>query len=133
MYFILVKSRSEYVVRIANSRRKYLINTSPSMNICLTYVNKSKKLIDFYFQEVQRAGLGTGRRWTSLKQHPRPPPGFEPQTEVSTPSTASPLPEPPKKSNWEVIEHFTGGSKGKGSLSSSLIAVSSIYSHGSFK
>lgn len=76
------------------------------------------------FQEIQRAGLGTGRRWTSLKQHPKPPPGFEPQTESSTPSTASPLPEPtPKKSNWEVIEHFTGGNKGKGSLSSSLIAV----------
>lgn len=29
----------------------------------------------------------------------------------------------PKKSNWEVIEHYNTGSKGRGSVSSSLIAV----------
>lgn len=80
----------------------------------------------FCSQEMARAGLGTGRRWTSLRQHPRPPAGFEAHTDTSTPSTASPLPEVPRKSNWEVIEHFTGGSKGKGSLSSSLVAVGEV-------
>lgn len=78
----------------------------------------------FALQDGNR--LGVGRRWASLRQHVRHPPGFEQQTSsgVSTPSTASPVPEPPRKSNWEVIEHFTNNSKGKGSLSSSLIAVS---------
>ncbi|RZC39011.1 hypothetical protein BDFB_005056 [Asbolus verrucosus] len=77
---------------------------------------------------------GCGRRWTSLKQHPRS--CSEPLTEtgnssgLSTPSTAntSPLPaaagEGARKSNWQVIEHFS--SKDKGSLSSSLIAVGSV-------
>lgn len=30
----------------------------------------------------------------------------------------------PKKSNWEVIEHFNSSEKSRGSVSSSLIAVS---------
>ncbi|KAJ3656244.1 hypothetical protein Zmor_015334 [Zophobas morio] len=78
---------------------------------------------------------GCGRRWTSLKQHPRS--CTEPLTEtgnssgLSTPSTAntSPLPaaagESTRKSNWQVIEHF-GSKDNKGSLSSSLIAVGSV-------
>ncbi|XP_049822325.1 adenylate cyclase type 6 [Aethina tumida] len=82
---------------------------------------------------------GVVRRWTSLKQHPRT--GAEPLAEsgtgtgssTSTPSSTantSPLPaastcvETVRKSNWQVIEHFS--SKEKGSLSSSLIAVGSV-------
>ncbi|KAH0808345.1 hypothetical protein GEV33_014446 [Tenebrio molitor] len=88
---------------------------------------------------------GCGRRWTSLKQHPRS--CTEPLTEigngsgVSTPSTTntSPLPatagEGARKSNWQVIEHFS--SKDKGSLSSSLIAhepqTSSLFSEQQLK
>lgn len=78
-------------------------------------------------QEATNLRRGIARRWTSLKQHPRP--CTEPLVSEgggSTPSTAtaSPLPEVPRKSNWQVIEHF--GSKDKGSLSSSLIAVSKL-------
>ncbi|XP_030746554.1 adenylate cyclase type 5-like, partial [Sitophilus oryzae] len=80
---------------------------------------------------------GIGRRWTSLKQHPKlsdssNDTGTGTTTPLSTPSSTantSPFPgsvggEHTKKSNWQVIEHF--GSKEKGSLSSSLIAVGSI-------
>lgn len=71
-----------------------------------------------------RRGCG-GRRWTSLRQHSRPCSEQLVSGSTSTPSsttTASPLPDLPKKSNWQVIEHY--GSKDKNSLSSSLIAVS---------
>ncbi|XP_018566319.1 adenylate cyclase type 6 isoform X1 [Anoplophora glabripennis] len=86
---------------------------------------------------LRRGGV---RRWTSLKQHPKF--GTEPlsettgtSTSLSTPSSTantSPLPatstggggEVARKSNWQVIEHFS--SKDKGSLSSSLIAVGSV-------
>ncbi|XP_048520982.1 adenylate cyclase type 6 [Dendroctonus ponderosae] len=90
---------------------------------------------------------GIGRRWTSLKQHPKlfsespNDSGTDTTTPLSTPtSTATTSPfsggggtsgsvgvsggEITRKSNWQVIEHF--GSKDKGSLSSSLIAVGSI-------
>ena len=39
---------------------------------------------------------------------------------TTTPNTAS---STPKKGNWEVIEHFKTDIKGRGSVSSSLIAV----------
>ncbi|XP_066259052.1 adenylate cyclase type 6 isoform X1 [Euwallacea similis] len=88
---------------------------------------------------------GTGRRWTSLRQPPKLFKGSSNEsctdTTISTPtSTATTSPfsggggggggtggvggEGIRKSNWQVIEHF--GSKDKGSLSSSLIAVGSI-------
>lgn len=35
----------------------------------------------------------------------------------------------PKKSNWEVIEHFNTAPKGRGSVSSSLIAVRKCHTH----
>ncbi|XP_074031127.1 adenylate cyclase type 6 isoform X2 [Leptinotarsa decemlineata] len=80
---------------------------------------------------------GCTRKWTSLKQNPKF--GTEllsetgTSTSLSTPSSTantSPMPansgggEGARKSNWQVIEHF--GSKDKGSLSSSLIAVGTI-------
>ncbi|KAL1491228.1 hypothetical protein ABEB36_011857 [Hypothenemus hampei] len=87
---------------------------------------------------------GIGRKWTSLKQPPKfcselsNESGTGTNTPSSTPTstTTSPfsggVPAAPtgvtetvsRKSNWQVIEHF--GSKDKGSLSSSLIAVGSI-------
>lgn len=99
---------------------------------------------------MRRGGV---RRWTSLKQHPRSEPLTDTgtTTSTSTPSSTvntSPLPqtasttvsgtgaggggggsggagETARKSNWQVIEHFS--SKDKGSLSSSLIAVSIFF------
>ncbi|XP_076269275.1 adenylate cyclase type 6 isoform X2 [Rhynchophorus ferrugineus] len=79
---------------------------------------------------------GIGRRWTSLKQHPKfsdssNDTGTGTTTPLSTPSSTantSPFPggggDHTRKSNWQVIEHY--GSKDKSSLSSSLIAVGSI-------
>lgn len=98
--------------------------------------------ISFMFQESSSARRGCTRRWTSLKQNPRSELLSETgtSTSLSTPSsTANTSPalhpgggggvggggiENVRKSNWQVIEHF--GSKDKGSLSSSLIAVSNI-------
>lgn len=77
------------------------------------------------FQEIALR-RGCGRRWTSLKQNPRSE--TEQLTkESSTPSTntASPQPAVPRKSNWQVIEHF--GSTNKGSLSASLLTVSTQF------
>lgn len=90
------------------------------------------------FQDSGTLRRGGVRRWTSLKQHPRSEPLTETSTTtpISTPSSTantSPLPhvassvtgtETARKSNWQVIEHFS--SKDKGSLSSSLIAVSGV-------
>ncbi|KAI4464612.1 adenylate cyclase type 1 [Holotrichia oblita] len=68
---------------------------------------------------------GSGRRWASLKQHPMSC-SEQLVSGGSTPSTitASPSHETPRKSNWQVIEHF--GAKDKNTLSSSLIAVGSV-------
>ncbi|CAG9853898.1 unnamed protein product [Phyllotreta striolata] len=78
---------------------------------------------------------GCTRKWASLKTAPRAPGGDlldagtsrSPSSPSSTANT-SPLPatgtDGVRKSNWQVIEHF--GSKEKGSLSSSLIAVGTI-------
>lgn len=86
------------------------------------------------FQDVNTFRRGCARRWTSLKQNPRNEPFSDTNTStsLSTPSStvnSSParhthgsVTETTRKSNWQVIEHF--GSKEKGSLSSSLIAVS---------
>jgi hypothetical protein len=65
------------------------------------------------------------RRSTSLRQTRSAQISLELQVQpLSSPLTA-PSTTTPKKSNWEVIEHFnTSGSKGRGSVSSSLIAVS---------
>ncbi|XP_022913545.2 adenylate cyclase type 5 isoform X1 [Onthophagus taurus] len=69
----------------------------------------------------------SGRRWTSLKQHPMPcSEQLVINSGVSTPSTVATTPshaETPRKSNWQVIEHFA---KDKNSLSESLIAVGSV-------
>ncbi|XP_017784775.1 PREDICTED: adenylate cyclase type 6 isoform X2 [Nicrophorus vespilloides] len=71
---------------------------------------------------MRRGGV---RRWTSLRQHSAPSSERLTGGGISTTSsttTASPLPpEPTRKSNWQVIEHYS--SKDKGSLSSSLLAV----------
>lgn len=85
-------------------------------------------------QDVNSFRPGCARRWTSLKQHPRNEVFSDTNTSspLSTPCstlTSSPAQhgssgEPTRKSNWQVIEHF--GSKDKGSLSSSLIAVSDM-------
>lgn len=86
---------------------------------------------------LQESGWGRrvhGRRWTSLKQHNRAGDqnlsGTGKDSVPSTPSTATASPlaagaamEGHRKSNWQVIEHFSSN-KDKGSLSSSLIAVS---------
>ncbi|CAH0556509.1 unnamed protein product [Brassicogethes aeneus] len=83
--------------------------------------------------------VGIVRRWTSLKLNPRPvtesltltepirymsSPSSTANLSSGHPSSASGDRETSKKSNWQVIEHF--GSKEKGSLSSSLIAVGSV-------
>ncbi|KAK2585367.1 hypothetical protein KPH14_010044 [Odynerus spinipes] len=68
--------------------------------------------------------LKSTRRWASLRQHPErndggkprvelllDPPGSKPSTPSSqphTPNTPKTPHTPVKKSNWEVIEHFTG-------------------------
>ncbi|KAF5296799.1 hypothetical protein FQA39_LY12317 [Lamprigera yunnana] len=64
---------------------------------------------------------GCGRRWTSLRQHPRT--DTLRLTEPSTPSsvTSSPFHDTPKKSNWQVIEHFGSTHKVGGSLRSTTI------------
>lgn len=69
---------------------------------------------------------GITRRSTSLRQTRSPQISLELQVQPLN----SPLNQPlttsttPKKSNWEVIEHFSSAGKGRGSVSSSLIAVS---------
>ncbi|XP_072401648.1 adenylate cyclase type 6 isoform X2 [Diabrotica undecimpunctata] len=79
---------------------------------------------------------GCTRKWTSLKTNPKfgadvLGDGSGTSGSLSTPSSTantSPLlpssSEGVRKSNWQVIEHF--GSKDKGSVSSSLIAVGTI-------
>ncbi|XP_056643903.1 adenylate cyclase type 6 [Diorhabda sublineata] len=79
---------------------------------------------------------GCTRKWTSLKSNPKlnvdVGDGGGTSGSVSTPSSTantSPLlpsscTESTRKSNWQVIEHF--GSKDKGSMSSSLIAVGTV-------
>ncbi|XP_055297190.1 adenylate cyclase type 6 isoform X2 [Sitodiplosis mosellana] len=70
---------------------------------------------------------GIGRRSTSLRQSRSP----QISLELQVPSLQSPIisslttttTTTPKKSNWEVIEHFNNAEKGRGSVSSSLIAV----------
>ncbi|XP_011330460.1 adenylate cyclase type 6 isoform X2 [Ooceraea biroi] len=75
---------------------------------------------------IAGAGVRSTRRWASLRQHvstgsdggkPRvellfDPPGSKPITPSSQPHTPNtpktPHTPPIKKSNWEVIEHFTG-------------------------
>ncbi|KAB0798417.1 hypothetical protein PPYR_09410 [Photinus pyralis] len=64
---------------------------------------------------------GCNRRWTSLRQHTKT--DNLRLTEPSTPSSASttsPFIDPPRKSNWQVIEHFGSSSK-VGSLRSYTI------------
>lgn len=72
---------------------------------------------------------GINRRSTSLRQTRSP----QISLELQVPSLQSPgtnallstaITTTPKKSNWEVIEHFNNAEKGRGSVSSSLIAVS---------
>lgn len=72
---------------------------------------------------------GIGRRSTSLRQTRSP----QNSLELQVPSLHSPVissmscgnaATTQKKSNWEVIEHFNSAEKGRGSVSSSLIAVS---------
>lgn len=85
-------------------------------------------MFNLILKETGTLRRGCGRRWTSLKQHSRPCTEQLVGGSTSTPSsttTASPLPDLPKKSNWQVIEHY--GSKDKNSLSSSLIAVSFLF------
>ncbi|KAK5646083.1 hypothetical protein RI129_004547 [Pyrocoelia pectoralis] len=62
---------------------------------------------------------GCNRRWTSLRQHTRT--DAHRLTEPSTPSSASTSPfiDPPRKSNWQVIEHYGSSSKA-GSLRSTI-------------
>ncbi|XP_031621838.1 adenylate cyclase type 6 [Contarinia nasturtii] len=70
---------------------------------------------------------GIARRSTSLRQSRSP----QISLELQVPSLQSPLisslttatTTTPKKSNWEVIEHFNNAERGRGSVSSSLIAV----------
>lgn len=70
---------------------------------------------------------GIARRSTSLRQSRSP----QISLELQVPSLQSPIisslttatTTTPKKSNWEVIEHFNNAEKGRGSVSSSLIAV----------
>lgn len=53
--------------------------------------------------------------------------GGHPASIVSAPvasgGTVNAYGGPAKKSNWEVIEHFSSSGRGRGSVSSSLIAV----------
>lgn len=68
--------------------------------------------------------VGWARRCASLRQTRSPQISLELQ--VSQPAVifaTVPTTSTPKKSNWEVIEHYNTGSKGRGSVSSSLIAV----------
>lgn len=70
------------------------------------------------------------RRSTSLRQTRSPQISLELQVQalqspaISSLNTATTT--TPKKSNWEVIEHFNNADKGRGSVSSSLIAVKKI-------
>lgn len=82
---------------------------------------------DLFTQEKDvNTRKGITRRSTSLRQTRTPQISLELQVQplqspVNPTQTATTT---PKKSNWEVIEHFNSASKGRGSVSSSLIAVS---------
>lgn len=72
------------------------------------------------------------RRSTSLRQTRTPNISLELQMPTLSPvlsslSTIGSTTTTPKKSNWEVIEHFNSTEKGRGSVSSSLIAVRKIH------
>lgn len=71
---------------------------------------------------------GIARRSTSLRQTRSPQISLELQVPMLhsafTPLSTQPTTTTPKKSNWEVIEHFNNAEKSRGSVSSSLIAVS---------
>lgn len=80
-------------------------------------------------QTDSSARKGIGRRSTSLRQTRT----TQISLELQVPSLHSPVisslstgnaTTTQKKSNWEVIEHFNSAEKGRGSVSSSLIAVS---------
>lgn len=83
----------------------------------------------------------TGRRSTSLRQTRSPQISLELQvpsfhssgTNAFVSSSQAPTTTTPKKSNWEVIEHFNTADKGRGSVSSSLIAVSLLCLFEEFK
>lgn len=95
----------------------------------LTHTHKTR-------QTDSNSRKGIGRRSTSLRQTRTPP---QISLELQVPSLHSPVisslttgnaTTTPKKSNWEVIEHFNSAERGRGSVSSSLIAVnSSLSSH----
>lgn len=74
---------------------------------------------------LKQAGSGAGSTQASMELHV---PGHS--SAAGSPSgLAHPLTQPstPKKSNWEVIEHFNTSAKGgKAMVSSSLIAVSRL-------
>ncbi|XP_055844529.1 adenylate cyclase type 6 [Episyrphus balteatus] len=76
-------------------------------------------------EKKQTSGKFSGRS-SSLKQ----PRSVQPALELQVPTITQPQiqlpttqPTTPKKSNWEVIEHFNPSKGGKSSVSSSLIAV----------
>lgn len=96
-------------------------------------VHVPHKLFSFHQEKDLFGKKGmSGRRSTSLRQ------ARSPQISLELPSLHSPgtnafvgsnqasiATMTPKKSNWEVIEHFNSAAeKGRGSVSSSLIAVS---------
>lgn len=73
---------------------------------------------NFYLQDIKPVRGDWSRRCASLRGRATPP------------SSSTPTPTAPKKTNWEVIEHFTGSS-GPGQTphrlrSASLIAVSTL-------
>lgn len=107
--------------------KKLLILAFHKMKCFVFDINNFINVIRFQEKDAS-SRKGIARRSTSLRQSRSPRISLE----LQVPSLQSPLisslatatTTTPKKSNWEVIEHFNNAEKGRGSVSSSLIAVS---------
>lgn len=145
--FKTLRSRNDHAQMspLWNANNFMIILFSQAFSCCCSLeIVSSNQIFSNHKQNTRQtdsnARKGIGRRSTSLRQTRTPP---QISLELQVPSLHSPVisslttgnaTTTPKKSNWEVIEHFNNAERGRGSVSSSLIAVNcSLSSHVHFR
>ncbi|KAF5269198.1 hypothetical protein FQR65_LT02499 [Abscondita terminalis] len=109
-------------MRVDRPRFAHMLHTILFLPLTISGTCSTKSKNELLLMAVELSiRRGCGRRWTSLRQHART--DTLRLTEPSTPSsaTASPFHDTPKKSNWQVIEHFGSNHKVGGSLRSTTL------------